>query len=265
MQETRTFDVVSQKTLCIRKKEGAVDYRFMPEPDLPPLVLNEKSLNGLTLDEIRRKLPELPKEVEIRILEQYGIDRYYATIIASDKNVTNCFEEAVRVALDELSKFEYGFATKVDISRTISNWLCNDVFGLIKNDQGEIPSLSVDDGRRLGILVAMIFENLVSSTMAKKVLSIMLLEEKSSNPRDIANSRGLKMITDKEQLFQVAKELIFDDKYQSQRSQYVKGGKHVIKMEKFFVGKLMAKTNGMANPDMLNKVVQDILQSSLEL
>ena len=265
-QETRTYDVISQKTVCIRRKEGAVDYRFMPEPDLPPLVLNENTLNGETLEQLISKLPKLPREVAARITEEHGIDGYSAQLIASNRNATLCYEEAVRVAILELSHSNYNSSSNNDVARIVCNWLCNDMFGLLKTDQGiDMLCLTLYNGQRLGTLVSMIIQKEISTTMAKKILSIMILEEPMSDPRNIASSKGYKMITDIEELKQIGKNVIFDLAYERQLKQYANGGKHVTKMEKFFTGKLMAKTKGLADPDLLSVVVQELLSSNVNV
>ena len=265
-QETRTYDVISQKTVCIRRKEGAVDYRFMPEPDLPPLVLNENTLNGETLEQLISKLPKLPREVAARITEEHGIDGYSAQLIASNRNATLCYEEAVRVAILELSHSNYNSSSNNDVARIVCNWLCNDMFGLLKTDQGiDMLCLTLYNGQRLGTLVSMIIQKEISTTMAKNILSIMILEEPMSDPRNIASSKGYKMITDIEELKQIGKNVIFDLAYERQLKQYANGGKHVTKMEKFFTGKLMAKTKGLADPDLLSVVVQELLSSNVNV
>ena len=81
----------SEKTVLMRKKEGSVDYRFMPEPDLPPLVLNEKSLGGVGLKEFLKSSPELPFEAFTRLTKEYGLDNSMARIISSYRHITICF------------------------------------------------------------------------------------------------------------------------------------------------------------------------------
>ncbi|KAI2514114.1 GatB/GatE catalytic domain [Fragilaria crotonensis] len=97
--ETRTFDVKTGKTVLIRSKEGAVDYRFMPEPDMPPLVLNEDVLDGLSVNDfVAKRMPELPEATVERLKNDFGLPQDVAIVITGDPPAIAFYEEAVRVA-----------------------------------------------------------------------------------------------------------------------------------------------------------------------
>ena len=102
-RETRTFDVKSGKTVTIRSKEGAVDYRFMPEPDLPPIVLNKEVLNGMSLEMfLKQNLPELPEQATLRLMQEYGLSEDVALVITGDPPAVKMYEEAVSTCRREL-------------------------------------------------------------------------------------------------------------------------------------------------------------------
>jgi len=277
-QETRTFDPKSGVTIKLRSKGGAVDYRFIPEPDLPPLILNDDILDGKTLDEfLSDRLPELPEEATTRLMNTYGISEPAALIITSDRPAISMYEEAVKVSLANI-KVEGDELKKAPI--TVANWLCNDLFALVKesatkrdehhatldtgiNDGALVHPISMRyskvDENRLGLLISLIIDGQVSTTQGKKLLEIMYKDDFTSTPQDIADSRGWKLITDPEELKELCRTVILDVANQAQLVQYSQGGKHVKKMSKFFIGKTMAASKGNAHPELLRSALEMVL------
>jgi aspartyl-tRNA(Asn)/glutamyl-tRNA(Gln) amidotransferase subunit B len=257
--ETRTFDVKTGKTVLIRSKEGAVDYRFTPEPDMPPLVLNDDVLDGLSVDEfVTKMMPELPEATVDRLKKDYGLPEDVAIVITGDPPAIAFYEEAVRVAQAALG----GESKK--LGKTVSNWLCNNLFGLVKEaaEDEDLSSIqqSTVSGAQLGELVVLIEEGIVSTPLGKKLLAAMYKEDVGKSPREISDERGWKVVSDMEQLKQICRDVTTDAQNESQLEQYKTGGKQVRKMTKFFVGKAMGASRGNAHPELLQEALNEVLE-----
>lgn len=276
-QETRTYDAKSGRTIKLRDKGGAVDYRFMPEPDLPPLLLNDNVLDGNNLEDfLSKNLPELPEEATNRLIHQYGITEASSIVITSDRPAITMFEEAVQVCKENLKN-------TIDdelVSVAVSNWLCNDLFSHVKesvlnkktidnsdqiedSDESLRHPISMEysnvNSYRVGRLVSLVLNEEVSSKQAKKLLEVMYKEDLSSDPKTIADERGWKLISDPTELKQLCIGAILNPENQKQLEQYKQGGKHVRKMKKFFVGKIMASSEGNAHPELLSDALDKAL------
>eukprot|EP00978_Attheya_sp_CCMP212_P015280 scaffold39385_cov46-Attheya_sp.AAC.2 len=286
-RETRTFHVPTQTTRKIRDKGGAVEYRFLPEPDLPPLHLNRQTFGGRTLEEfLNESLPELPEPAVHRLVKEYGITEEMALVIVADRPAIALYELAVATVRHEINKGETEQTQTVHVERMVANWLCNDLFGLVKaaaatataTQDGEEDSSvqqSKVDGRQLGLLVALILEETVSTTMAKKILhelyhasSEHTAADSSSptititTPRDIAMAKGWQLMTDPGALHDLCHGVVHDPKHAKQLSQYQQGGKKVWKLSKFFVGKAMAMSKGNAHPERLQEALEQVLSQA---
>ena len=273
-RETRTFDPKSGKTIMIREKGGDVDYRFMPEPDLPPVRLNRNILGKNSVQEfLDDNLPELPEEAINRLMHVYGISEASALIITSDRPAISFFVDSVALCEQEL-KGDNQIDT-VTVSITIANWLCNDLFALIKESASKKEEkeslegalnhpISVEysnvSAEQLGSLVALILNETVSTTQAKKLLSVMYTEELNSLPLDIAEQNNWKLISNMDQLKSLCRDVIQHGKNAKQLEQYKLGGKNVRKMTKFFTGKIMAESRGNAHPELMGKALQLVLK-----
>jgi aspartyl-tRNA(Asn)/glutamyl-tRNA(Gln) amidotransferase subunit B len=256
--ETRTFDVKTGKTVLIRSKEGAVDYRFMPEPDLPPLVLNEDVLDGLSVDDfLATRMRELPEANVARLKNDFGLPEDVAIVITGDPPAIAFYEEAVRVAQHALG----GGSRKV--GKTVSNWLCNDLFGLVKEaaEDEELASVqhSAVSPSQLGELVVLLEEGTVSTPMGKKLLIAMYKEDIGKSPREIADERDWKVISDLDQLKSICRAVVNDIVNMAQVEQYKTGGREAQRIKKFFVGKVMAASRGNAHPELLQDALNEIL------
>lgn len=265
-RETRTFDPKSGMTTKIRDKGGSVDYRFMPEPDLPPVRLDE-SILGTDLGTFLDSMIELPEQATIRLVKEYSISEASALIITSDRTAISFYEDAVQVCIKELN--DSGNQMDLKVSTTVSNWICNDLFALIKesaaSNTDEADSfISVDNSTvsstRLGQLVSLILKETVSTTQAKKLLNVMYKEDHEAAPLDIAEANGWKLISDPLILKALCKEVVTHEKNRKQFEQYQQGGKHVRKMQKFFKGKIMAESRGNAHPELMAIALDDILE-----
>jgi len=307
-RETRTFhvkpttsdDPLGGETICIRAKGDAIDYRFMPEPDLPPLILDGTTLgDGMTLSEFLKKyMPESAEDATARLMKQYSLGESVATLIASDPPAIGFFEDAVSVAKAELrvkdddsraeeksleEEQQQTDNTIIDdnsiVSALVANYLCNDLYALIKKSAIEeagddedkratlLNSISVDqstvDSQRIGLLIAMIVNGSLTTSMAKKILTMMYKDEITSSPRDIATANGWEVISDVEVLTQLCKDVVHNPENTKQLEQYKQGGKNTWKIEKFFIGKVMAQSNGNAHPEKMKEALTSVLEKGV--
>mmetsp|Transcript_3357 Transcript_3357/g.5097 ORF Transcript_3357/g.5097 Transcript_3357/m.5097 type:complete len:614 (-) Transcript_3357:20-1861(-) len=262
--ETRTYDVSKQETVIIRTKGGAVDYRFLPEPDLPPLVLDPVILDGMSIDEfIKKKLPELPEATVLRLKEEYALPEDMSRVITKDPHAILLFEEAVGVARDTLGDTPAG--QKIPI--TIGNWLCNDLYGLVKensseSNQEEEASIknSTVSGAQLGELAVMLEEGVISTPLGKKLLATLFEKEIGKNPRDVAEERGWKVVSNQDELLNLCRDVILAAENERFLALYKAGGKQRRKMTKLFMGKAMGASQGRADPQMLQDTLETVLE-----
>jgi aspartyl-tRNA(Asn)/glutamyl-tRNA(Gln) amidotransferase subunit B len=272
-QETRTFDVKTGETVTIRSKEGAKDYRFMPEPDLPPLVLNEDffGVPGMDLYTfLEANLPELPEDAKFRLQSEYGLSDYTANVLTGDPPSIELFDVAVNEAMKQVTDER----EKRKVPDTVANLICNELFALVREFEmrqliedgllegsGETSvRFSKVSGMQLGEVVALVVEGSISNTMAKQLLRILYeksKEVKDSAPRKVAKEYGIELITDSIELVKIVRDVIDNNPEEMER--YKLGGKFKNKITKFLLGKAMASTLGNAHPERLNEVLAEVL------
>jgi aspartyl-tRNA(Asn)/glutamyl-tRNA(Gln) amidotransferase subunit B len=262
-QETRTFDVKTGKTVVLRTKGGAKDYRFLPEPDLPPIVLDPEVFGGQDLTTfLARNLPELPDDARKRLKDEYDLSDYLTGVLTSDPPAIKMFDAAVQSARDHV-----GEKIQSRVPEAVGNFLSNELFSLVRDSEsqkrheetGSVGSIqhSTVDGQQLGELVALVLEGEISNTMAKQILNILYNEEHGKSPREVAGDRGFKLITDPEELAKICREVITDNPEELER--YKMGGKFARKITKLLIGKAMAASRANAHPERLNEVLRDVL------
>ena len=262
-EETRTWNVTRERTELIRRKDQAEDYRFMPEPDLPPLVLNEAVFEGLGLTEfIQQRAPELPRDAVKRLVRDYQMQEKRAKVIVKDPPAIPFLDEAIAKALEFTENTSEG--TPRRIRQFTANLVSNDLFGLVKKhnpDQLEYSvSMSVVTPEQIGELVAMFMDEKISSTVAKNVLRLLFEKEKGKKPSLVVEEQELYVVKDPDQLAIVAMLVIAD--HLEQAIEYREGRKN--KILKFFMGEIMRETKGRAHPDVLKSVLQDLLDKDPE-
>ena len=231
VQETRLYDSVKNETRSMRSKEAANDYRYFPEPDLLPVVISDNEL-----EEIKSTLPELPKQKEIRFINEHNLEESEAKILASSKAMANLFEDA---------------SEKTKDSSLIAKWLVGDVSALLNKD-----NISIEESKLSSInfakLIERISDNTISGKIAKSVLEEVWI---SGNDIDaIIEEKGLVQIQDESILENIAKKII--DENPDQVNAY-KGGKD--RLFGFFVGQVMKETQGKANPKSVNDILKKML------
>lgn len=225
-QETRQFDPVGGQTRVMRKKEFAHDYRYFPEPDLPPLVLTDEYI-----DEIRKNLPELPDAKKARFTEKMGLTKYDAAIICENKEVAEFFEKA---------------AAGHD-GKKVANWLMGDFFAMLNRKNATVENSPVS-AENLGRLVGLIETNVISGKAAKDVFEIMA--ETGENPEKIVEEKGLKQVTDTSAIEAVIDTVIANN---PDNVAAYRNGKTALRG--WFVGQIMKESKGKANPQMVNELL----------
>ena len=234
VQETRLYDSEKNETRSMRSKEEANDYRYFPCPDLLPVVISDKELK-----EIKDNLPELPEEKEKRYISEIGLDESEAKIISSSKAMANMFEEA---------------STKTDDFKLVAKWLVGDVSALLNKNNIEIDESNLS-AENFGKLIQRISDSTISGKIAKSVLDEIW--KNGVDVDEIIESKGLVQIQDESLLEGIAQKVI--DVNPNQVNAY-KNGKE--KLFGFFVGQVMKETQGKANPNTINKILKDLLNSS---
>ena len=231
VQETRLFDPNRSETRSMRAKEFAHDYRYFPDPDLLPLDLNQTYV-----DDIAAKLPELPDAKKDRFIVDYGLSAYDAGVLVADKETALFFEEAAE-----------GRNAKLAV-----NWLTTNLFGAL-NAAGKEITESPISATHLGGLLDLLADGTISSRIAKDVFEEMF--ETSKDPAAIIEEKGLKQITDTGAIEAAVDAAIISNPEQADQ---VRDGND--KAIGWFVGQVMKATQGKANPQAVNELLQTRLK-----
>ena len=229
VQETRLYDADRDETRPMRSKEEANDYRYFPDPDLLPVVLDEAFIDGL-----RAMLPELPDQKAARFQQQYGLTAYDAQLLTASREMA-AFYEAVAAAVPADAKLA-------------ANWVMGDFSAALNKD-----GLEVTDSRlsaaKMGGLLGRIVDNTISGKMAKEVFEVMWAE--GSDADAVIEARGLKQITDAGAI-----EKLIDDIMAANPKQLADFRSGKDKLFGFFVGQAMKASGGKANPALLNELLK---------
>ncbi|MDP7063814.1 MAG: Asp-tRNA(Asn)/Glu-tRNA(Gln) amidotransferase subunit GatB [Arenicellales bacterium] len=228
VQETRLYDPATDQTRPMRGKEEAHDYRYFPDPDLPPLVIEDAEVEYL-----RSSLPELPDARCDRFIDAYQLRRSDAQQLTADRGIADYFEETVR---------EAGGNSKI-----AANWVTGDLMAALNRD-----SLPIEQSRvspiSLGRLICRIDDQSISGTIAKDIFSD--LWDNGGDVDQIIEARGLKQISDSAELEQVVEKIL--SKFNEQADQVRQGQGKVLG---FLVGQVMKETGGKANPKAVNAIL----------
>lgn len=231
IQQTLLWDDASGKSQPMRNKEEAMDYRYFPEPDLPPFVISRERIQAVT-----NSLPELPAAFKERLIKDYGLGSYEAGIMTAEKAMAGYFEAVCKVYPQ---------------AKTVSNWLIGQVAYELNSRNLGIESLNLSPEHLAGLLAA-VEKGKISNLAAKDVLTQMLDSGKSAD--SIIEEKGLAQISDSSELSSAADKVIAEN---AKSVRDYKSGKANALM--FLLGQVMKQTKGKANP----KVVQDILKEKL--
>ncbi len=233
IQETRLYDPDKNRTFTMRTKEDAQDYRYFPDPDLLPLRLTDEYISNL-----KKELPELPFAREQRLIQEQGLPDYDATVLTAEKDLADFYETVAQACGNY---------------KAASNWVMTEVMREL-NTAGQSLQTSPIKPESLGKLIKMIDEREISGKMAKTVFAEMW--KTGQDPQSIVRAQGLTQITDTQQIEKIIEEIL--TAHAAQVSEY-KAGK--TKVLGFFVGAIMKATKGQANPDLVNKILKEKLQS----
>jgi aspartyl-tRNA(Asn)/glutamyl-tRNA(Gln) amidotransferase subunit B len=234
-QETRLYDPDKGETRTLRTKEEANDYRYFPDPDLLPVVLEEAFI-----EEVRKTLPELPDEKAARYQRDYGLSEYDAGVLTASREMGAFYESAVSELRDPAH------------AKLAANWVMGDLSGALNKDAIDIAASKVSAKQLAGLLARMV-DNTISGKIAKEVFEAMWLEGKDADA--IISIKGLKQITDTSAI-----EKFIDDVMAANPAQLADYRSGKDKLFGFFVGQVMKVAAGKANPAQVNDLLKKKLQ-----
>ena len=226
-QETRLFDTKKNETRSMRSKEDAHDYRYFPDPDLLPLEVSDDFIEKLKLE-----IPELPDEKKKRFIEKFKLSPYEATILVSDYETSNYFENVIK---------------KSDV-KLATNWIIGELFAALNEKNLEITESPISAGN-LSKLLNLIKDGTISGKIAKTVFEHMM--EGDKDPKKIVEEKGLKQESDPKALEALIDKVIDDNR---EKATEYKSGK--VKLFGFFVGQVMKVSAGKANPQLVNEILK---------
>lgn len=231
VQETRLFDSAKGVTASMRSKEEAHDYRYFPEPDLLPLIVEE----GM-VEEVRSALPELPQAKRERFVSEYGIPAYDAGVLTSSKDLAAYYEEVVK---------------ETGEPKASSNWIMGEILRLLKEDNRDVRDCPVSP-KGLARVMGMVKSGEISGKIAKEVFEEMYRTGKPAE--EIVKSKGLTQISGEAELAAIVDGIIAANPENVER---YRSGKTAL--FGFFVGEAMKATRGKANPQVINKLLKEKL------
>jgi aspartyl-tRNA(Asn)/glutamyl-tRNA(Gln) amidotransferase subunit B len=225
-QETRLYDAGKGETRSMRSKEEAHDYRYFPDPDLLPLEFSQAYVDDLAVH-----LPELPDAKKARLIAQYGLTPYDASILVLEKESADYFE-AVAKGRD---------------GKSAANWVINELFGRL-NKEGKDVTASPVSPAQIGGIIDLILAGTISGKLAKDLFEIVFTE--GGDPAEIVEARGMKQVTDTGAIEKVIDEVI------AANPDKVEQAKAKPTMLGWFVGQVMKASGGKANPGAVNEMLK---------
>ena len=236
-QDTMRYHPDDNITTVMRSKENALDYRYFPDPDLLPLIIDDERI-----ERIRKTMPELPAATRARFIEKLGLAEYDAARLTETTDISHWFDAAV--------------GNKPERAKPIANWMISELFAHPENYDIENQKSGIVDGMRiitpsdLAELVDMIGASEINGKQAKEIF-IKMLDGESGTPHEIADKFGMKQITDTSAIESAVDSVIAANP--AQVEQY-RGGK--VGLLGFFVGNVMKATGGKANPAVVNEILR---------
>ncbi|KYH34689.1 aspartyl/glutamyl-tRNA(Asn/Gln) amidotransferase subunit B [Clostridium tepidiprofundi DSM 19306] len=230
--ETRRWDEENLRTLSMRSKEAANDYRYFPEGDLVTLNISDE-----WIEEIRKTIPELPHEKYVRFIKQYNLPKYDANIITSSYDVADFFEETVDICSD---------------SKAVANWIMGDISAFMNEKNIGINDTKITP-QHLGNLIKLINDGKISNAIGKKVLSEML--ENGKMPETIVEEKGLIQNSDESAILDMVKNVL--ESNPDNVAEYKNGRTNLFG---WFVGQVMKMSKGKANPKIVSKLMKEEIE-----
>ena len=232
IQETRRWDEARGVTVIMRTKEEAADYRYFPEPDLPPVIIGEEFI-----EEIQKKIPELSHERKERYIKEFDLPEYDAGVLTDSKNLSDFFEECIK---------------KYPDAKKISNWIMVELLAALNYEDKEIEDTPLTPDNLVEMLELM-DKGTISGKIGKKVFREML--ETGKGPTSIVKEKGLVQISDEDELEKIVNSVLNENQ---QSVEDYKNGKD--KAFGFLVGQVMKETRGKANPKIVNKLLREKIE-----
>ncbi len=231
-QETRRFDEPSGETILMRSKEEANDYRYFPEPDLPPIHISDD-----WIEEVRASIPEMPDKRRERYTQDWGIPAYDAGVLTQTKEMSDFYDATVAAGADP---------------KLAANWLMGEVNAYLNSKQVELSDTALTP-EHLATMIKLIEDEIISSKIAKKVFKEIITND--TEPKAWVESKGMVQLSDPAKLQPIIDEVLDNNE---QSIEDFKNGKD--RAIGFLVGQIMKKTRGMANPKMVNKLLMASLK-----
>lgn len=234
LQETRRFDEKTNTTVMMRRKEGNVDYKFFPEPNIFPIRLDANWIKS-----IQDSMPELPEERKARYTNDFGLNEHDINVLIANKEVGDFFEETMKYSKN---------------AKGVCNWLLGEVQGWLNKHEQTIVNTELKP-EALAKLVAMIDTNEISSKQAKELIDDIMT---GKDPVESAKEKGLQQVTNTDELSNMIKEVLDEN---AQAIEDFKAGKG--RAVGFLVGQVMKKSKGQANPGLVNQILQEELKKRI--
>ncbi|MDJ0586689.1 Asp-tRNA(Asn)/Glu-tRNA(Gln) amidotransferase subunit GatB, partial [Microcystis sp. M49636_WE2] len=231
VQETRLWEEATQRTISMRKKEGSSDYRYFPEPDLPPLEVSPEQLKAWA-----EELPELPARKRRRYEEEFGLSPYDARVLTDDRTVAEYFETAVIAGAN---------------AKLVANWISQDIAAYLNNNKLTITEIALQ-ASDLAELVKLIETGTISGKIAKEILPELLTQ--GGSPKTLVEKKGLIQISDTSAIEKLIEEIIAAHPSELEK---FRAGKTNLKG--FFVGQVMKKSGGKADPKLTSQILDQKL------
>ncbi len=231
IQETRLWNADSQETFSMRSKEYAHDYRYFPDPDLPPV-----HIDTAFIENIRKELPELPEARFLRFMEQYGLSEYDADVLTSTRELAEYFEETIRKGAQP---------------KKAANWIQSELMGRI-DDPEKVLSFRVTP-----LMLASLLDLIEKGTISGKIAKTVFIEmtETGKAAEEIVNARGLTQVSDSGEIEKIIDTVI--TAHSASVNDYLSGKDNAFK---FLIGQVMKESKGKANPQLVNEILQKKLK-----
>jgi len=267
IQETRGWDQVKGETFSQRVKETSADYRYFPEPDIPPLKIDETWIK-----EIKKRLIELPNQKKQRFIHEYQLNDYDAEMLTGDKALADYTEEVISELREWInSTGDTWERQKRKLAKTAANWLISELFKHLKADNKTVKDIYPVKSDEVGTLsktklfnrvkitpenfaelITLFYQDKINSSAGQKILEVMY--KKGGDPTSIMDNLGLKQLDDQAELEKVIKKVLIDNP--AQVEQYKKGKTNVLQ---FMIGQTMSATKGKANPKTATEIFKSLL------
>lgn len=231
LRETRRWDEVKNETITMRVKYGVDDYRFAIEGDLAPIEISQE-----WIEEIKEELPELPDAKKERFMKEYSLSEYDAGVLTASKELASFYEDTVRY---------------IDDPKLVSNWIMVDVLRRLKDEEVEIQDTKLTP-EKLAKLISLVKTGQINNNTGKKVLREVF--ETGKDPEEIVKEKGLIQISDESQILEIVQKVLSEN--QQSIIDYKNGKDRALG---YLVGQVMKASKGKANPQLVNKMILDLI------